>query len=135
MKQVNEYCHVNYNTLCGSNQLSFQQHIELLDAVSRYEQSVFLNKYNLKPLTEAEITDLRFKQNELGPIVYTIQLSDGNHEEMIYQGVYRKQVEMYIPRELIMQYSTITITSDYQKYPGKLASQKHTILNPYFALY
>ena len=136
MQQIRNYCDTHYDQKCQSlNYLSFDDHIKLLDEASRYARSLHLNKHNLTPLTEAEITDLKYKQQIMGPIVYTVELTDGVNTLQVYQGPYQKSVQMQIPLEHVVSYPTITITSDYAKYPGKLNSQPHTILNPYYALY
>ena len=136
MRQVNAYCRIHYDPKCQRlNQLTFQEHIQLLDAVSRYQRSLHLQKYDLIPLTEAEIADLKYRQQVLGPIVYTIALSDGQNTVQIYHGPYQKPVKVHIPMEQFLYYPTITISSDYSNVPGKLKSPPHTVLNPYYALY
>jgi penicillin-binding protein 1A len=125
------------NQLCQStNQLTYQQHITLLEQLNEYEKNKILTEQNqLSLLSEAEISDIKNIQNKLGRIEYTITFHNGFYEKVVYQGPYQGLVEIQMPLEAFMQYSSFSIQADFSNYRYRLTSDEEMVLNPFYNIF
>jgi penicillin-binding protein 1A len=137
--KIKAYCQINgeENTLCQNlSNLTYQQHITLLEQLNEYEKNKILTEQNhLRLLSEAEIADIKNVQNKLGKIEYTITFHNGLYENVVYRGPYQGHIEVSMPLDAFMQYSSFSIQADFSNYRYRLTSNEEMVLNPFYNIF